>query len=198
MFKGIAGLSISLLCCSTVRSGQNADSAAQVYKPGQTKVAILPTADASGETNKTISEKQRGFVDRELVKEFRERGFRCVDHGTLTDALRAQSIDLSDEEQQKRSPMIAGAKAVGADLTVFVLITDMQKTGHPSAVKVWLLDVNQGKAILNAQEHQGRVTYGVSWTHVLPRTVSAALEVFMKNYAVVPKKDQQPEERSGG
>ncbi len=189
---------ISALSIVAFASWQSAAPPQRAYVPAQTKIAILPVIDASGEKDVKTSKEQCGFVSTELLKEFQERGFRFIERRSIDDVIKNQSIDLSDEEQRKRATMFGIGKEVGADLVAFVLITD-KVTGErtkDATIKIWLLDVNHQEPIMSGKPQEGRSNMSnafnrASWRRAFPFAVEAGLQEFFKPFPKVPKDAQQ-------
>ena len=82
-------------------------------------------------------------------------------------AITDQKMDLTDEENQRRAVFYQLGKAVNANLVVFVVIESVsrhnksnsffgsQKEGK-ALLKMWLVDADPEKPILNAVQHEGK------------------------------------------
>ena len=163
------------------------------YDPTATKVAILPVVNSTGEKNEKASNAQCKLVANELLHQFRDRGFRVLEAEVVTAAMKKLDADMSDEEQRKRARMLEVGKEAGADLTVFVLITDQADSDSDpripkvATIKAWLLDVPQQKAILSARVQEGRSHFSNAFNsgsikRALLMAVDDAFKDFFKPY----------------
>lgn len=140
------------------------------YTPQTTVVAILPVINLSGEKDSRQKIKQTENAERELYQRFLERGFVPADTEAVKRAIASLKIDLSDEEQYKRSTLYAIGKELKANLVIFVVITDVsQRTSSnlfsttkegKAKLKAWLLDVDREDPIFSAKVHEGKSTGG--------------------------------------
>nr|CAA9241682.1 hypothetical protein AVDCRST_MAG63-1447 [uncultured Armatimonadetes bacterium] len=135
--------------------------------PAQTKVALLPVIDATGEKDDQRRD-QANAVRMEMRDQFAERGFDVIDEEAVAKAIAEAKIDLSDEEYQRREPLYKVGKAVGADFVVFVVVTQAyskikknlfgeQREGL-AKTKTWLLDVKEEKPVLSGYVCEGKST----------------------------------------
>lgn len=143
-------------------------AAVKTYAPRQTRVALLPVINASGEKDP----KQRGDQSKkgseELLKQFRQRGFDVLEAATVQKAIGDLEIDLSDEEMHNRATLYKIGEAVGADLIAFAVITnvDQQRIKTPltddqqlegrANIKIWVLDVKEKRAIMSATRQEAQ------------------------------------------
>lgn len=162
----------------------------QAYLPKSTLVAVVPTVDISG-MKEGESKKQCKRLTEGVVKLFHERGFRITTGSIVEDAMKKQFIDLSDEEQRNRATMYRVGKELGADLVVFVLITDQRQIrgngligegGEPGSIKLWLLDSTHEVPIMSAKSEED-----VNLMAAVDRTLKA----FLKAYSRVPESERQ-------
>ena len=137
--------------------------------PAQAKVALLPVIDATGEKEDQRRD-QANAVRMEMRDQFAQRGFDVIDEAAIAGALAENKVDLSDEEFQRRDTLFKIGKAVGADLVVFVVVTQAyakikenlfgeQREGL-AKTKTWLLDVKEEKPVLSAYVWEGKSTGG--------------------------------------
>jgi len=108
----------------------HAFAAAQQYTPSGTRVALVPLLNVSGERWADLKRRQVDKGNEFLREAFGDRGFQVVDPALLAAKTAELGIDLSDEEQQKRSTLYRLGRAVDADLIVCALITDTDQTEH--------------------------------------------------------------------
>lgn len=137
--------------------------------PAATRVALLPVIDTTGEKEDQRRD-QANAVRMELISQFTERGFSVVDEAQVAKAIADRKIDLSDEENQRRGPIYEIGKAAGADLVVFVLVTQAyakikknlftEEREGLAKTKTWLLDVKAEKPILSGYVWEGKSTGG--------------------------------------
>ncbi len=145
------------------------------YVPHDTKVALVPVVNASGETWPEAKAKQAARGDEELRALFSERDFALVPDADVKAAVDALHLDLSDEESQKRDNLYAIGKKSGADLVAFVVITDVDQrrvtkvfvssTEGKAKMKMWLVDAKQERPILSAKTFEGTSKSG-GWIEV--------------------------------
>ncbi len=151
----------------------HADSA-PAYTPARTTVAILPVVNKEDAAPDSKDPKADPLKDRHIAKAkeeltllFAGRGFQIAEDAAVQKALTDQKIDLTDEENQRRAVFYQIGKAVNANLVVFVVIESVsrhnksnslfgaQKEGK-ALLKLWLVDSDQEKPILNAVQHEGK------------------------------------------
>lgn len=147
---------VALALASIGTFGQNA-------KP---RVAILPVLNQSGEKWEALKTNQVSKAEEYLSDQFGKRGFDIIPRSEVQSKLVDQKIDLTDEEQQKRSTLFELAKAVNADYIVFAMITGTGQTQRNRILyvdvegwcdtKVWLLDVAKQIPIVSAKTFKGR------------------------------------------
>jgi len=166
-----------------------AQRAPGTYVPGETKVAIIPAVDASGEKREKTNIARCKVVMEAAVRQFHGHGFTIMNADVVTAAIKKLNVDMSDEEQRKRATMLSVGKEAGADLVVFVIITDADDTYVARAVniKAWLLDVASEKAFLSARAQQGisNATSGLDLGHIdraLRMAVDDEFKEFLKPY----------------
>lgn len=156
------------------------DKGAVTYTPASTVVAILPVIkkeDASDDKAKgdkkdvskdaPLQERHIAKAREEMATLFTGHGFRLADDAAVQKALADGKIDLSDEENQRRTVFYQIGKAAHADLVVFVIIESVsrhnksnsffgqQKEGK-ALLKLWLVDADREQPLLNAVQHEGK------------------------------------------
>ncbi|MDX1932893.1 MAG: hypothetical protein SFU56_09840 [Capsulimonadales bacterium] len=152
---------------STVAYAQDAAPAPTAQATAGSKVVLLPVINISGEKDDKQKADQVKRAEEELAKQFRERGFMLIPRETVDKALTDERIDLTDEEYHNRSSILKVGRATGADLAVFVLITDVDQrrvraplTGEEmvgkARTKIWVLSVADEKPLLNAVRHESQ------------------------------------------
>jgi len=165
-------------------SATRAEDKPITYTPASTVVAILPVikkVDAQDDSAKggkkdaakdaardaPLQERHVAKAREELGTLFTGHGFRLADDAAVQKALAEGKIDLSDEENQRRTVFYQLGKAVHADLVVFVIIESVsrhnksnsffgqQKEGK-ALLKLWLVDADREQPLLNAVQHEGK------------------------------------------
>lgn len=131
------------------------------FVPSSTKVAILPTLNTSQEKDAKQRDAQREAVDKSLAEAFSSRGFVVLDAGVVQNAIASSKIDLADEENHKRATLFTIGRACGADVIVFVNITNVSQALHQNfwaanregtaSLKTWVLETEGEKAPLSAK-----------------------------------------------
>jgi hypothetical protein len=159
-------LVISALLTMISNLALSQETAPARYEPEKTIVAILPVYNLSGEKDASQKIKQAENAEKELYKRFLERGFVPADTEAVKRTIANLKIDLSDEEQHKRSNLYAISKELKANLIIFVVITDVsQRTSAnifsttkegKAKLKAWLLDVDHETSIFSAKVHEGK------------------------------------------
>jgi hypothetical protein len=134
----------------------------------QTKVALLPVLNLSGEKDEKQRRDQTAKAEEELRRAFEGRGFVLVETEAVRRALEAEKVDLADEEFHNRATLYRVGRAAGADLVAFVLITDVsqRRTQTPltdlqelvgsARTKTWLLDVAAERPLLSARAREAQ------------------------------------------
>ncbi|MBC8142165.1 MAG: hypothetical protein H7Y38_12075 [Armatimonadetes bacterium] len=178
------------------------------YIPAQTRVAVLPAVDRTGERAENRRQAQAKAVYENMIEQFTKSGFVVVPQAEVNAAISEAGMDLNDEEAYRRDNFIAVAGAVNADLVIFAAVTDASqgtKSGVFNAgekegkarVKFWLLDAKKKKAIYSAVIKEGKAG-GASKLFATNegsnRQINAAgnavkelLEPFLKPYAPAKK-----------
>ena len=138
---------------------------AQELKASQTRVAIIPTVNTSGEKWEDLKSRQCATSNKYLRDEFSKRGFVVIDDKEVQQAIATLNVDMSDEEQHNRTTLYKVADALKADLVVFAVVTDtnqkmqhqllsLKREGH-SKVKLWLLNSKTQKPYISAKTVDG-------------------------------------------
>jgi hypothetical protein len=168
------------------------------------KVAIIPIQHMSGEKWEELRNNQVAKGMEHLREEFTKRNFNLIPDTAVSAAIQELKIDLTDEEQHRRAVLLDIANKVNADFIYFGVITHTsqhmtnnllsQKRRGLTTVKMWFLDVKNGKAILSAKSVQGESssgTLGGTWGKGSDRQIQATanairdgLADFFKEYPV--------------
>lgn len=129
-------------------------------------IAILPILNTSGEKWEDLKRKQADKMYAYSVRSFEQKGFKVVPQAAVLEAIKANDVDLSDEENLKRATFFQVAKAVSADFVYVAQITNTEQKEQKrdlyedregrTDVKVWFLDVKAEKPILSAKTFIGR------------------------------------------
>ena len=111
-----------------------------------TRVALIPVLNISGETWEEAKSKQSDRGNEELRALFTERSFQVIERPQVEAALKKLNVDLTDEEQHRREVFYQVGEEVKADLIAFVLITDVDQR----KVAKFLVTSTEGKAKMKA------------------------------------------------
>jgi hypothetical protein len=103
-------------------------AAPPLYVPAETRVALVPLVNVSGERWVELKRRQVERGNLFLRAAFSDRGFQLIDADILAAETSELGIDMSDEEQQKRATLYRLGRAVGADLIVCALIVDTDQS----------------------------------------------------------------------
>ena len=130
------------------------------------RIAICPLYNVAGEKWVELKERQIRKSNEFLMTELGKRGFDIVNADTVLKTLQGLNVDLSDEEQQKRSTLFQVGEKLSADYVLFAVITETSQkkqmhgltldTEGQATIKLWLLDVRDQKAIISAKSFVGR------------------------------------------
>lgn len=132
------------------------------FDPATTTVAIVPTVNITGVKWPEFVKKQNERADTYLLQEFQKRGFKLAPAEAVAQAMAEQNIDLTDEEQQRRSTFFDLGRKLNADIIVAVVITHTsQRTGSficegITQMKIWLLDVKRESAFIGGKSFEGK------------------------------------------
>jgi len=175
-------------------------SAPVVYVPANTKVAVLPVINASGEKDRKQRIDQVSVGNKELAKQFRQRGFLLTDASVIAQAIADQKIDLNDEENWNRANLYRIGEAAGADLIAFVVIDNVDQKRHGQVgsdkndelasranIKIWLLDVKSHHAILSAVHQEAQAKNPIfadfdSGSRLIRKSVEGAIRDVLKDF----------------
>ncbi len=130
--------------------------------PGPTatgpKVALVPTANVTGDKHTKLVEEQAREGDRVMRKLLLERGFDPLPAASVAEAAKGEGLDFTDEENFRKEELYRVGARAGADYVAFVAVTStMQKRKRTllgednegwATVRVWLLDVKGKRPIL--------------------------------------------------
>jgi hypothetical protein len=134
------------------------------YTPSATTVVLIPVVDRSGEKDKQRKD-QADAAQKEMQKQFKDRGFKIADEAAVAAAIKDLKIDLNDEEDYRRENFFRIGHALHANLIVAVEVVDaVNKVVNGFFVtreglvktKTWLLDVDKETSILSAYSHVGK------------------------------------------
>jgi ABC-type phosphate/phosphonate transport system substrate-binding protein len=136
-----------------------------LYVPGETRVALLPVINRTGERWEELKQRQNDRGNSFLSEEFGKRGFNLISYDAIFRAMAKLEIDMSDEEYHRRETLYQLGEELQADLIMLVVITDTsqhyyeQMLGNRrqgiAKMKVWLLDVPRREAIYSAKQVSG-------------------------------------------
>ena len=135
------------------------------YDPAQTRVAVVPVLNLSGETWKEARAKQSARGEEELRALFDERGFTLIDSDEVSVTAKRLSLDFADDEQPKRAGLLQLGRELKADLIVFVVInnvdqrrvekTFVKSTEGTALIKGWLIDVASERPWVSGKVFEG-------------------------------------------
>jgi hypothetical protein len=130
------------------------------------RIAVLPIYNIAGEKWEELKEKEVKKGHEYLQTEFDKRNFEIVGQELVLKTLQSMKVDLTDEEQQRRSLLMDIGKKLDADYLIFAIITETSQkkqmrslfmdTEGQTTVKLWLLDLNEEKPIISAKSFVGR------------------------------------------
>lgn len=169
----------------------------QNYVPADTKVALLPIANTSGEKWKELRERQEKAAREHLQDELGLRGFVLLPADPIAEKLAQLHVDLTDEENHNRSTLFTLGPELGANLLVFAVLTNTRQDGSSpfgagygvTEFKLWLLDVDRKQPIISAKSssaRSARATYKASDRQVW--AVPLALDDILKDFLAPYKK----------
>lgn len=133
---------------------------------GRGTVALLPTVNASGEKWAELRNRQCKTIDEWALKHFALAGYSPLQPPRTRDAIRELGLDMSDEDNWRKSVVREIGQRAGADYVLFCAITFTEqkeqrrvwykdKEGRTD-VRVWLIEVSSGTALLTGKTHTGR------------------------------------------
>ncbi len=139
--------------------------AAQVRSSRGT-VAIVPTVNASGEKWADLRERQCRAIDDWTVEHLRKADYTPLPASQVREALHTLDLDLSDEENWRRDVVRKIGEQTSADYVLFCAITfteqkEQRRTWYKDKegrtdVRVWLIEVPTGTALLSGKTVTGR------------------------------------------
>lgn len=129
-------------------------------------VAIVPTVNASGEKWAELRERQSQAIDSWAIKHFDQAGYSALPVSRVREAIKALDLDMSDEDNWRRSVVHEIGQKAEADYVLFCVITFTEqkeqrriwykdKEGRTD-VRVWLIEVATGTPLLTGKTHTGR------------------------------------------
>jgi len=129
-------------------------------------VAVLPTVNASGEKWEELKRKQSARIDEWLAKHLPAAGFALKPAPEVKEALAGIELDLADQEQWRKATLLQVGERTGADYVLFCAVTlteqkEQKRTWYVDKegrtdVRVWLIDVKAGKALIGGETFTGR------------------------------------------
>jgi hypothetical protein len=161
-------LAITAIACSVMLLSVATPANAQTRLDKYTKVAIVPTVDASGvdpDTGKDLAAR----TNKEIVDEFTTNSFTVIDDATVT---KATTVDMTDEDNETKDNLYKIGERAGADVIVFVVmdsVNDKESSNWWAARreayitdKIWCLNVKthqaftplNGKKFTSSSKHQ--------------------------------------------
>lgn len=129
-------------------------------------VAVVPTVNASGEKWAALKEKQQDKIREWITTHLPAAGYALTPTEKVTEALQALKLDMTDEENWRRSVIRDIGEKAGADYALFTVIVHTEqkeqkrvwyvdKEGRTD-VRVWLIEVKTGEALLSGKTVTGR------------------------------------------
>ena len=163
-------LLLTVLCLMFAVGAHAAPSAP--YVPEQTRVAILPVVDATGDNTADAAALNSARVS--LGRQIVGRGFKVVPAPMVTAAL--GSLKLTDQTPRTPEALSKIGDATHARLVVFVVVT---QAGTHAAVKAWVLDTKTHAYAVDGKVGSGT---GADAAEAARNAVEAALTTFLKPY----------------
>lgn len=129
-------------------------------------VAVVPTVNGSGEKWAEFKQRQSAMIDDWAVTHLPAAGYALTPRDDVRSAVRALALDMTDEENWRRSVVLEIGRKAGADFVLFCAITSTEqklqkrpfyedKEGRTD-VRVWLMDTRSGEALLTGKTFTGR------------------------------------------
>jgi hypothetical protein len=198
----LLGLSIGIL---------NAENADPIFTPAETKVAVLPVISLTGEQWEKLRQSQIDAVYTESKSLFIKRGFNILDEDIVNTAIADLKVDLTDDSQNYKDSLYQIGQKVGADIVVFVIITDSTQTERQKdpnnifddekegqvRIRLWIIDIKNNTAFQNGIRYiaKKRELFKVGSTlqvHAAKAAVAIGLNKFLSPYKPVkPVKAQK-------
>lgn len=154
--------------------GARANAPKLPYVPEQTRVAILPVVNATGDAaaNDDAVTNARVSLGRQIVG----RGFKGVPTPAVTAALNSLKLTLTDQTPRTPEALTKIGDATQARLVVFVVVT---QAGRHATVKAWVLDTKTHTFVLDGKVGVGE---GKDAADSARDAVEAAMAEFLKPY----------------
>lgn len=163
----IIGIFILLGFSIGISSAENADP---IFTPAETKVAVLPVISLTGEQWEKLRQSQIDAVYTESKSLLIKRGFNILDADIVNTAISDLKIDLTDDSQNYKDSLLQIGQKIGADLLVFVTITDStqrEKQKDPNnifddekegqaRIRLWIMDIKNSKPIQNGTRYTAK------------------------------------------
>ncbi len=195
-------LPTAILCAETTNP---------VYVPAETKVAVLPVISLTGEQWEKLRQSQIDSVYTESKSLFIKRGFSILDKDIVNTAITDLKVDLTDDSQNYKDSLYQIGLKVGADIVVFVTITDSTQTERQkdpnnifddekegqARIRLWIIDIENNIAVQNGIRYiaKKRELFKVGSTlqvHAAKAAVTIGLSKFLSPYKPVkPVKAQK-------
>jgi hypothetical protein len=173
------------------------------YNPSQTRVALLPVVNLSGEKDKKQRLDQTKKAAEELYKQFNDRKFIVLADNTVRDTLDDLEIDVEDEENHNRTTLYKIGEKLNVDLVAFVVIQSIAQRRTnlgggrgrdddgelvaSAVIKIWLLDVPKKQRILSAYRQEAQAKNNMfasldSGARLIRKSVEGAVRDSLKDF----------------
>ena len=129
-------------------------------------ITLIPASNLSSEKWAELKENQVKKIAEYLNETLTPRQFVISSADSVSTQLTALKIDLSDEEQPKRAPLLQIGKVLNVDFVLYEQVMNTEQKQQERflykdlegicEVKIWLIDVKAEKAILSAKTFVGR------------------------------------------
>lgn len=181
-----------------------AEMANPLCVPAETRVAVLPVISLTGEQWEKLKQSQIDAVYTESKSLFIKRGFSILDKDIVNTAITDLKVDLTDDSQNYKDSLFQIGQKVGADIVVFVTITDStqkEKQKDPNnifddekegqaRIRLWIIDIKNNTAVQNGIRYiaKKRELFKVGSTlqvHAAKAAVAIGLNKFLSPYKPV-------------
>ncbi|HSV74925.1 MAG TPA: hypothetical protein VLH79_14285 [Chthonomonadales bacterium] len=129
-------------------------------------VAVVPSVNASGERWEELKRRQTTRIDEWAARHLPAAGYSLAPAADVTGAVRDLEINLADPETWRTATFQQIGERMRVDYVLFCLVTmteqkEQQRTWYVDRegrtdVRVWLIDVRAGRAVLGGQTFTGR------------------------------------------
>lgn len=178
--------------------GTAAASQQKLYDPANTKVAVIPFANAAGggPGQKDPCEGATQFIRHELAA----RGFQVLDEKDVVLALKKTRIDFADQEDRKKDKFHRVGEELGADLVVSGVLLYYKAHGAEYAyarIELKAYDVRDRAYCLRGLQAGNVKRHSYFWAGsargvALVHTIDKLLRDFLKPYPVTKKQEPAP------